>query len=128
MPVFAMLQMAAEQPLPGKGTKFVPRKKFRRFLINAGRRQLRGWRNPIAKPPVVMCFAGTSSWRRAFRTCTHSFGEGKNGIVSSGLVDSSVGKSNNAIFAAIAAAKATNCQAVTGGFSVPPAAMNLNTP
>ena len=64
----------------------------------------------------------------AFRTCANSFGEGKNGIISSGLVDSSVGKSNNAAFAAIAAAKATNCQAVTGGFSVPVAAMNLNTP
>ena len=63
----------------------------------------------------------------AFRSCSHSFGEGKNGIVSSGIVTSSVGKSINAGFAGIAAQKAFACQAVTGGFSVPPGAENFNT-
>ena len=78
----------------------------------------------------VLCI-GTSTnaaglWARI--SCSHSYGEGKNGIFSDGLVSSSVGKSNAAPFAAIAAAKAFSCQAITGGFSVPAAAMDFNTP
>jgi hypothetical protein len=78
---------------------------------------------------VVSGCTGTSNnstgiWARM--SCSHSFGDGKNGIESDGTVTSSVGKSSAVGFAAIAAQKAFGCQAITGGYSVPVAASNFN--